>query len=640
MTSISNKNPQPSTCPDGLKLSAAMTTAEMTLAVCGDQRVRWERGERVTLEVYLDCNQLLQANDEVMIALVYGEFVLREESGESPPPDEYLLRFPHLASRLNRLFQLHDALSAVASDVEAFDSVQPSVLAKVESGKLEITETARLRVHTKPENITEPIPDVIGKYRIISQLGRGGQASVYRAIHPTLNKDVVIKISSKPLSFAPEDRDRLLTEGRILAELDHPNLARVYDVDFYEGRAFLVMEFVRGQTLLQLAQQRKLPPREAAEIITKVARALAVVHHRGIVHQDIKPANVIVDEANQPRLIDFGLAKLRHAWNHEVDEPGNISGTIAFMAPEQARGETERVSPCSDVFGLGAVLYSLLTGQYPFSDLDHACRCEFDKSALAADGIPRRLQAICLRAMSAEVGNRYPQAINLALELETFLRRPRLLCFWGLVAAMLLVIVGFLSFSGGLSSNRETSPKITAPSLAIRVWGAERYQELVDRVPLRTGDELEIRFTIPAGLHATMFLRSSDGGLKKLCSVAATDTTQQIRFPERKSQSVPLTGAPGTEFVFVATRRKAPIRIEDVRLLFQSESPWPALPGASVLRLGPGGVTIDQRDRGFGTPKDRPDPQGAIVTKMEEVVQRGQQHFVFLEGVAFSHSPE
>src|SRR5438105_4886426 len=228
-----------------------------------------------------------------------------------------------------------------------------------------------------------PRPAVIGKYLVVGELDSGGQAIVYRALHPTLDKELVIKLSREPVDAESDDRDLLVREGKMLASLEHPNLARVYDLDFHGDLPFIVMEYVRGRNLADYAGTR-LPPRRAAGIVAAVARALAVVHRRGIVHQDIKPRNILIDENDRPKLIDFGLARMRHAWEHP-DEP--FGGTPAYTSPEQARGDDALVTTRSDLFSLGGVLYFLLVGHAPFDartpdeSMERARRCDFDRAA-------------------------------------------------------------------------------------------------------------------------------------------------------------------------------------------------------------------------------------------------------------------
>ena len=288
----------------------------------------------------------------------------------------------------------------------------------------------------------------VGKYRIISCLGEGGQASVYRAVHPVMEREVIIKLSRRATKETGL-RQRLVEEGRMLAQLDHPGLARVHDLDFHEGRSYLVLEFVQGRSLSQYIKDSPMSPREAARIVAAIARALSEAHRRGIVHRDIKPENILIDADGRARLIDFGIASMRDAWVEGGAEFGEISGTLEFMAPEQARGDAT-VGPRSDLFSLGAVIYKLLTGKAPFEGttigecLDRAQRCDFDRSALSTRSIPRALARICLKAMQPDPEDRFTSSDQLAGALEAYVQRPMRLVG---VAAAAVVIIGLALFA-------------------------------------------------------------------------------------------------------------------------------------------------------------------------------------------------
>ena len=177
---------------------------------------------------------------------------------------------------------------------------------------------------------------------------------VYRAVHPTLpEKELAIKVSHSPIAGEGGLRGRLADEGELLSRLDHPALAHVYDVDLHEGQAFVAVDLIRGHTLEQHVEAQSLASKEAVLLIAKVSRGVAYAHRLGIVHQDIKPRNIVVDQQGEPHLIDFGLALLRHSPEGEPPQPGQISGTAAYMAPEQAHGQADQRS---DIFALGAVL--------------------------------------------------------------------------------------------------------------------------------------------------------------------------------------------------------------------------------------------------------------------------------------------
>ncbi len=239
----------------------------------------------------------------------------------------------------------------------------------------------RDRGEARPER-----PGAIGRYLVVDQLDEGSQGEVYRVIHPRLGRDMVLKLGRQPVG--DDDRASLVAEGRLVADLEHINLVKIYDLDFHNDRPFLVMEYVHGRNLADYVVDEPVTPRRAAVLVAKLAGALAMVHRRGIIHRDIKPRNILIDESGEPRLIDFGLARLRHAWSDRA--ASTWGGTLSFMAPEQARREHDRIGPRSDVFGFGAVLYFLLTGQAPFLGetqdevWDRARRCDFDAGGAQA----------------------------------------------------------------------------------------------------------------------------------------------------------------------------------------------------------------------------------------------------------------
>ena len=192
-------------------------------------------------------------------------------------------------------------------------------------------ETAELSPHPpvpNPPGIDDRHPvepsRQIGRYLVLELLGEGGQGQVYRVIHPELRKEFVLKLARRGIAADPASRERLLREARLLAECAHPNLVKVVDLDFHDGRPFVVMEHVHGLNLEQYAEQRRPGPRAIARLVAELARGGDYIHARGIIHQDIKPKNVLIDEENRPRLIDFGLARLQHAWSE--DATGSTGG--------------------------------------------------------------------------------------------------------------------------------------------------------------------------------------------------------------------------------------------------------------------------------------------------------------------------
>ena len=249
------------------------------------------------------------------------------------------------------------------------------------------TVTSRLE-HQSDDGDAE-IPTKIGKYTVLGLVGAGGQAVVYRAVHPVLQKEVVVKLSK----FPSETSDRSIQEGRLLSQLEHPNICRILDIDFHDNRPVLVMQFIKGRSLRDV-NRRKLTPQQILQVMKKLCDATATAHRLGVTHQDIKPSNILVSERGEPYLIDFGLAQVRGRWFANKTEEGNVVGTLGFMPPEQAQGDASQIGPAADVFGLGAVLFYLLTGRPPIErensidqELDNARRCRIDFRSLDGNAV-------------------------------------------------------------------------------------------------------------------------------------------------------------------------------------------------------------------------------------------------------------
>ena len=302
-----------------------------------DQRQRWLKGFRIPIEGYLELPPLTNLEPDLLLDLIYSEYILRQTLGEEPSVAEYLGRFPNIETPLRRLFAIDQALLPVVS--LSPPAAQP---------------------------FTGALPTkAIGKYPILSLLAEGGQGVVYRALHPTLAKEVVIKWS-KHATNSTRDRDQLLAEGRLLARIEHPNLVRIFDLDFHDGRPFLVMESVDGLNLEQYFDRARPGPKQVAALVARIARALEVVHRKGIIHRDIKPKNILIDEKDQPKLIDFGIAQSNRNFTEPRTDSPLVSGTLAYISPEQANGDEASFGPRTDIFGLGGVLHYLLTGSAPY----------------------------------------------------------------------------------------------------------------------------------------------------------------------------------------------------------------------------------------------------------------------------------
>ncbi len=207
--------------------------------------------------------------------------------------------------------------------------------------------------------------EMIGPYRIVEQVGIGGMATVYKAYHAKLDRYVAIKMLHQSLTTEPNFLARFEREAQIIARLEHPNIVSVYDFSEHDGNPYLVMRFVEGQALDRILRKSPLVLPETVRIMSAIGDALAYAHEHDVLHRDVKPSNIIIDERGTPYLTDFGLARMVHGGSSTMSQ-GTIIGTPHYISPEQALGQSE-LDARTDVYSVGVVLYELVVGRVPFA---------------------------------------------------------------------------------------------------------------------------------------------------------------------------------------------------------------------------------------------------------------------------------
>jgi tetratricopeptide (TPR) repeat protein len=389
-----------------------------------EQSRRWRRGEGLAVEDYLRRQPSLQDDPELLLDLIYHEVALRARRGESPRLDEYLARFPALAAPLRDLFAVH-RLVGVEGDRLGQDSEPPPA---------------------GPVTTTVPFGPYVG----LRPHASGGLGEVCTASDTELNRTVAIKRLQEKFAGNLALRQRFLLEAEITARLDHPGVVPVHRLlhDLC-GRPGYVMRFIQGQTFADAITQHHAAPtalgfRRLLHSFLQACQTVAYAHSRGVIHRDLKPTNIMLGKFGETLVVDWGLAKVvgrpepapAGGEGTLVPESGSGSGetalgsavgTPAYMSPEQAAGRWDVIDHRTDVYGLGAVLYTLLTGKPPLDKTNwpemqqKIQRGNFPRPRQVKPQTPRPLEAICLKAMALDPPDRYPSVEALAADVEHWL---------------------------------------------------------------------------------------------------------------------------------------------------------------------------------------------------------------------------
>jgi len=351
------------------------------------------------------------------LALLLDDLIQRQRSGESVSLEQTIAQHPDLSRELRELWAAVMIADAVAASTLAHERSENSLHQPSVAAKAALVEQNRL-------------PRRLGDFELLAELGRGGMGVVYQARQVALDRMVALKMILRGTNALPTDLARFRAEAEAVAKLEHPGIVPVYEVGELEGQPYFSMKFIAGTTLARMLGDGPLPPRQAAEILAPICRAIHFAHEQGLLHRDLKPSNILIDLDGKPHVTDFGLAKKLSddmVTGEGLTHTGAILGTPSYMAPEQAAGNRGEIGPASDVYSLGTILYAMLTGRPPFQAANPV---DTVLMVLEQDPLPPRLlnvradrdlELIALKALQKPPELRYPSALAMAEDLEAYL---------------------------------------------------------------------------------------------------------------------------------------------------------------------------------------------------------------------------
>jgi tRNA A-37 threonylcarbamoyl transferase component Bud32 len=427
-------------------------------AVCQRFEAAWKNGTP-RLEDFLGQGEIHE-QPTLFLELLRLDIRYRTEKGETASYEDYRARFPQAAEWIDALAaEVTTDLATPGGATEGHTPGSAATTPGAGSGRVPSGDM--------------PLP-ALGPHELGGEIGDGGMGVVYRARDLLLNRTVALKMLRGELLSSAANVRRFCREAQAAARVRHPHLLPVIAVGLFQGQPSFTMPYLPGGTL---ARRLKEPwaPRQAAVLLEKVARGVAAAHAEGIVHRDLKPGNILFDDQGEPLVADFGLAKFFSEQEVEITVPGQVMGTPAYMSPEQVAGASERIGPASDVWALGVILYTLLTGKRPFPGehrdevFEQIRQHTPARPRLLRREVPRELESVVLVCLDKDPARRYATAGELADDLGRWLRgepvhaRPagwvrRHPCTLGAGLLAALLLAGLLLGGSRLFSVRDVAP--------------------------------------------------------------------------------------------------------------------------------------------------------------------------------------